>query len=85
MIILARPDATVAMELPTVHEETSHRPPMEPAVRPSKSVSNDLCEALGQASTFSGSTGASAPSSPRIENLVPRAAGGFLGVDRAPV
>ena len=38
MIILARPGVPVAMGLPTVHEETSHGPPMKPTVRPSNGV-----------------------------------------------
>ena len=38
MIILARPDATVAMGWPTAHKKTSHGPPMEPTVRPSNGV-----------------------------------------------
>ena len=38
MIILARPDATVAMWWPTVHEKTSHGSPTEPTGRPSNGV-----------------------------------------------
>jgi hypothetical protein len=34
----AMPDATVAMEQPTVHEKTSHGPPTEPTGRPSNGV-----------------------------------------------
>ena len=47
MIILARPDATVAMGWPIAHEKTSHGSPTEPTGRPVQRPVGGWAEGLG--------------------------------------